>query len=306
MPALKVSACLDASEFLTILRRSNNRWWNDDDNYSPWVFRGVGNAEGWKLHPSAWRHVGNKLEPMRRIVAAKKLHIGCDEGENESHRIYREWHASEQEALFQFATLANEVGFRVNPKTYSKDRSPIAQGRIHLIRGDGVRPDIELMALAQHHGVPTRLLDWTQQPLVAAFFAASPLFRSEPESQICVWALNTDGLMGSGANERSYGGFRLEIHRPARGENQFLHSQGGVFTELYGTEKYFMDHCAWPSLEDVLEPIDLEEPILVGYTLDASHVPELLKLLDREGVNAALLMPTMDNVAKTVLARWQR
>jgi hypothetical protein len=59
-------------------------------------------------------------------------------------------------------------------------------------------------------------------------------------------------------------------------------------------------------LEDVLEPIDLEEPILVGYTLDALHVPDLLKLLDREGVNAALLMPTMDNVAKTVLARWQQ
>jgi hypothetical protein len=144
MPALKVSTCSDASEFLTILRRSNARWWNDGDGHSPWVFRGVGNAESWKLLPSAWRHVGNKLEPMRQIVAAKKLDIGCDEGENGIHRTYREWHAAEQEALFQFATLANEVGFRVNPKTYSKERSPIAQGRIHLIRGEDLWPDIEL------------------------------------------------------------------------------------------------------------------------------------------------------------------
>jgi hypothetical protein len=141
-------------------------------------------------------------------------------------------------------------------------------------------------------------------PVVAAFFAASPLFRDRVDASITVWALNTAELFAYGSQPRSFGRFRIWVHNPARAENQFLHSQGGVLTEMLGVEDFFYQHDRWPSMEDLLGKVESSAPILVGLKLDSEHVARLLLLLEREGVNAARLMPTLDNVARTVISRW--
>jgi hypothetical protein len=57
------------------------------------------------------------------------------------------------------------------------------------------RSDWDWLYIARHYGLPTRLLDWTTNPLKALFFAVQD-FRADDKDSV-LWALETKGWMES-------------------------------------------------------------------------------------------------------------
>lgn len=122
----------------------------------PWSFRGQREA-AWFLHTS-----------LDRVV----LRSNCPANNSGYYHLSRD--VVERDLLFRF------------------------QQQAHLyIRHTPAADDLgSWFALMQHHGAPTRLLDWTLTPYVALYFALEE--KPETGSSCAVWAIDLDWLERKG------------------------------------------------------------------------------------------------------------
>lgn len=183
-----------AKEFIDLLRPTNPGWLSNQALYSNWGFRGQGDA-AWGLLPSAWRESGRELlkpsiEFNRKIGAKFKL--------NELQLVAHCQYHAEDHVVQKFAEIADRVGLSIPEFDVLLRRDE---------DGEPIRPNWNceqanlpgIFAIAQHHGVPTPLLDFTGHGLIAAFFAAESADRLvarsnqsaiSPLSHLAVWAIN--------------------------------------------------------------------------------------------------------------------
>ena len=178
--------------------------------------------------------------------------------------------------------------------------------------------------LAQHYGVPTRLLDWTENPLVALYFACV----TSPDTDANVWVLHKNNYYELIKQEKVMGSPKQALvrmlKRIASSNNPikpFLFTPYYFDLRMTVQSSWFMAWgCDERALEDILAEnyMSLDNPEEVHdfinptddcvfcFFIDKDDKQRILNQLEQLNINEKTLFPGLDSVGKFVNNLYKR
>jgi len=135
--------------------------------------------------------------------------------------------------------------------------------------------ELEWLAVAQHYGLPTRLLDWSYNPLISTYFAVESL----PKMDGAVYMLSGCSTIQDPDRTNPYTLKKVYKYRPPYISTR-IQNQSGLFTVHHMPDQPFKHE----KLKKVILPKELKA--------------KAKKTLFTYGINQRLIYPGLDGVAR--------
>ena len=212
--------------------------------------------------------------------------------------------------------LASSLSRRLQAYSPQRELWPLREERAlrvfrrkaHIYADDSaaLNDTLRCLALMQHHGASTRLLDFTKSPYVAAFFALE-----EAVGDAAVYALNTPALWSAAPHfDGTLTRERIDPRVPGNYERYFLHNRLPVLWFGEPTEMdrrlvaqsglFVMPGVLDRSIGSILDgyPATDGEPLIVKYVLPIAMRALAMNALYRMNVTYASLFPDIEGLAR--------
>lgn len=105
---------------------------------------------------------------------------------NEKHKLHL-WYRGDADKSYPLLPSIQRNEHKISLERYITNDFYIKANQV-LEKAPAKKNYAAWMSIMQHYGLPTRLLDWSQSPLIAAFFAVEK-YIDFPQTDACVWVL---------------------------------------------------------------------------------------------------------------------